>query len=60
MLADFCCSHGAVPARQEGSDAGAPRALATLSHTMYSKSGFRKSTPQQDRQLIVLIHNSKQ
>ena len=28
-----------------------------LSHTMYLLDGFRKSTPPQNRQLIVLISN---
>jgi hypothetical protein len=31
-----------------------------VSHTIYQLNGFEKSTPPQDRQLIVLISNSKQ
>jgi hypothetical protein len=34
--------------------------LATLSHTMYASKDFRKSTPPRNRQLHVLISNSKQ
>ena len=31
-----------------------------LSHTLYQLNGFRKSTPSQNHQLVVLISNSKQ
>ena len=34
--------------------------VQVLSHTMYYLNGFRKSTPPQKRQLIVLIGNSEQ
>jgi hypothetical protein len=30
-----------------------------LSHTMYQLNGFKKSTPQQNRQLVALIRDSK-